>query len=103
MLCLLLVGRKKRETWPGGFFFPRARHTLLAVPRGIFTAVDVIILARSNQNYPSLAKKVSRFLVSWSLGFLIPYPGCHFESFCSLLILDRQNTPVLSIRPLEKG
>jgi hypothetical protein len=42
----------------------------------------VILLARSNQNYPHIAPmSVSwRFLVSWSLGFQIPYPKYHFGS-----------------------
>jgi hypothetical protein len=43
VLCLLLVERKrkkkrKREKQPGGFF-PKARHSLLDVLRGIFMAV----------------------------------------------------------------
>jgi hypothetical protein len=43
MLCVLLIGRKKekkkeRNSW-GSFFSPKARHTLLALPSGIFTAV----------------------------------------------------------------
>jgi hypothetical protein len=50
MLCLLLLWRKRkkkeerkkeREKWPGGFF-PRAKHSLLAVPHGIFTALGAI-------------------------------------------------------------
>jgi hypothetical protein len=42
MLCLLLVGikeRKKEKRDGQGDFYPRARHTLLAVWQGVFAAV----------------------------------------------------------------
>jgi hypothetical protein len=43
MLCLLLVGRKKerkeKKRNVQGAFFPRAGHTSLAVPQGIFVAL----------------------------------------------------------------
>jgi hypothetical protein len=42
MLCLLLIGRKKKERkkreMARTFFFPRAVHALLAVLCGIFAA-----------------------------------------------------------------
>jgi hypothetical protein len=38
VFCLLEERKLNKKKWPGGFF-PRTRHTLLAVPCGIFVAV----------------------------------------------------------------
>jgi hypothetical protein len=39
MLCLLLIGRKKKKETGGIFFSSRAGHALLALLYGIFAAV----------------------------------------------------------------
>jgi uncharacterized 2Fe-2S/4Fe-4S cluster protein (DUF4445 family) len=69
MLCLLLVGiRKKRKEKQPGAFFPgmETRHTLLAVPGGIFDGYLILIETSGvgNLNY-------NDFFLSFSCGHFL--------------------------------
>jgi hypothetical protein len=84
--------KEKKSPW-GVESFPWGGPALLAVQllgaiQGSFedqslnffpapSVMTIIILARSCQNYLSMAPTSQRFMESWSLGFLLPLPNHH--------------------------